>query len=336
MLCYVTPEGAPRPPGRGRREAGAHRLQDRRPRRRHRAPPARRARPRRRALAARATRSTGRSSSASRSIPETAQAMHDETLPDEYFKSAEFCSMCGPKFCCMHINRAVEEFNKQLEEDRRPASARSTSSRREARSASRAASRFASRRCGHAAGARCGKRDSAVRGASAPRRDSVAERRRPTTRATPMDAREADAWARAQGRRTTTSDMRLADLVGCAGLRERAGDAALRRTAIRAMALLPGLLRAALARRVGARRQRRRGARGARRGRRLRPRASGARPIPRTPTSCTRAAGRCSRWLATRRDAAAPRRVRAVRALRMLADRGCVKRADIPATSTRK
>src|SRR6202049_2793389 len=29
--------------------------------------------------------------------PETAQAMHDETLPDEYFKSAEFCSMCGPK-----------------------------------------------------------------------------------------------------------------------------------------------------------------------------------------------------------------------------------------------
>jgi phosphomethylpyrimidine synthase len=51
--------------------------------------------------------------------PETAQAMHDETLPDEYFKSAEFCSMCGPKFCSMHINRAVEEFNKQLEADRK-------------------------------------------------------------------------------------------------------------------------------------------------------------------------------------------------------------------------
>jgi phosphomethylpyrimidine synthase len=49
--------------------------------------------------------------------PETAQAMHDETLPDQYFKSAEFCSMCGPKFCSMHINRAVEEFNKQVEED---------------------------------------------------------------------------------------------------------------------------------------------------------------------------------------------------------------------------
>jgi phosphomethylpyrimidine synthase len=49
--------------------------------------------------------------------PETAQAMHDETLPDEYFKSAEFCSMCGPKFCSMHINRAVQDFNKQVEED---------------------------------------------------------------------------------------------------------------------------------------------------------------------------------------------------------------------------
>jgi phosphomethylpyrimidine synthase len=51
--------------------------------------------------------------------PETAQAMHDETLPDEYFKSAEFCSMCGPKFCSMHINRAVQEFNKQVEEDKK-------------------------------------------------------------------------------------------------------------------------------------------------------------------------------------------------------------------------
>jgi phosphomethylpyrimidine synthase len=43
--------------------------------------------------------------------PETARSMHDATLPDDYFKSAEFCSMCGPKFCSMHINRAVEEYN---------------------------------------------------------------------------------------------------------------------------------------------------------------------------------------------------------------------------------
>ena len=33
--------------------------------------------------------------------PETARKMHDETLPAEYFKGAEFCSMCGPKFCPM-------------------------------------------------------------------------------------------------------------------------------------------------------------------------------------------------------------------------------------------
>ena len=51
--------------------------------------------------------------------PETAQAMHDETLPDEYFKTAEFCSMCGPKFCSMHINRAVEEFNQKVEDDKK-------------------------------------------------------------------------------------------------------------------------------------------------------------------------------------------------------------------------
>jgi len=51
--------------------------------------------------------------------PEHAQALHDETLPDEYFKGAEFCSMCGPKFCSMHINRAVEEFNQKLETDRK-------------------------------------------------------------------------------------------------------------------------------------------------------------------------------------------------------------------------
>ena len=31
--------------------------------------------------------------------PETARAMHDETLPDDYYKEAAFCSMCGPKFC---------------------------------------------------------------------------------------------------------------------------------------------------------------------------------------------------------------------------------------------
>ena len=39
--------------------------------------------------------------------PETAERMHDESLPSEYFKNAEFCSMCGPSFCSMHLSRAV-------------------------------------------------------------------------------------------------------------------------------------------------------------------------------------------------------------------------------------
>ena len=49
--------------------------------------------------------------------PEYAQSLHDETLPDEYFKNAEFCSMCGPKFCSMHINRTVEEYNQKITTD---------------------------------------------------------------------------------------------------------------------------------------------------------------------------------------------------------------------------
>ena len=42
--------------------------------------------------------------------PETARAMHDETLPDEGFKDAAFCSMCGPKFCSMNKSAKTEEF----------------------------------------------------------------------------------------------------------------------------------------------------------------------------------------------------------------------------------
>jgi phosphomethylpyrimidine synthase len=41
--------------------------------------------------------------------PARAREYHDETLPAEYFKSAEFCSMCGPKFCSMHITRTIQE-----------------------------------------------------------------------------------------------------------------------------------------------------------------------------------------------------------------------------------
>src|SRR5437870_3158467 len=41
--------------------------------------------------------------------PETARAMHDETLPQEVFKSAKFCSMCGPKFCSMRITQDIRK-----------------------------------------------------------------------------------------------------------------------------------------------------------------------------------------------------------------------------------
>jgi phosphomethylpyrimidine synthase len=42
--------------------------------------------------------------------PETARSMHDETLPEEGFKDAAFCSMCGPKFCSMNHSSKVEGF----------------------------------------------------------------------------------------------------------------------------------------------------------------------------------------------------------------------------------
>jgi phosphomethylpyrimidine synthase len=40
--------------------------------------------------------------------PATARAMHDETLPDDFYKEAKFCSMCGPKFCSMNITQVAE------------------------------------------------------------------------------------------------------------------------------------------------------------------------------------------------------------------------------------
>src|SRR5580698_10111768 len=41
--------------------------------------------------------------------PETARKMHDETLPDDFYKEAKFCAMCGPKFCSMHHSRTIDE-----------------------------------------------------------------------------------------------------------------------------------------------------------------------------------------------------------------------------------
>ncbi|MFZ8783967.1 MAG: thiamine biosynthesis protein ThiC, partial [Thermocrinis sp.] len=42
---------------------------------------------------------------------------HDETLPQEGYKTAKFCSMCGPEFCAykisQHVSDKVEEMLQQ-------------------------------------------------------------------------------------------------------------------------------------------------------------------------------------------------------------------------------
>ncbi|MDA7950806.1 MAG: phosphomethylpyrimidine synthase ThiC [Pirellulaceae bacterium] len=45
--------------------------------------------------------------------PETAQRYHDETLPQDTFKSAHFCSMCGPKYCSMKITDDIRKLTQK-------------------------------------------------------------------------------------------------------------------------------------------------------------------------------------------------------------------------------
>jgi phosphomethylpyrimidine synthase len=47
--------------------------------------------------------------------PETARSFHDETLPQDTFKSAHFCSMCGPKYCSMKITEDIRKMAQQGE-----------------------------------------------------------------------------------------------------------------------------------------------------------------------------------------------------------------------------
>ncbi len=47
--------------------------------------------------------------------PERAKEFHDETLPAEVFKKAQFCSMCGPKHCPMQT-KITDEDIAELEE----------------------------------------------------------------------------------------------------------------------------------------------------------------------------------------------------------------------------
>lgn len=46
--------------------------------------------------------------------PETARAYHDQTLPQDTFKSAHFCSMCGPKYCSMKITQDIRNMANEL------------------------------------------------------------------------------------------------------------------------------------------------------------------------------------------------------------------------------
>jgi phosphomethylpyrimidine synthase len=48
--------------------------------------------------------------------PDSARAMHDETMPKEAHKVAHFCSMCGPKFCSMEITQQVRDYAAKLNE----------------------------------------------------------------------------------------------------------------------------------------------------------------------------------------------------------------------------
>ena len=144
----------------------------------------------------------------------------------------------------------------------------------------------------------------------------------------PMDSREGEAWARAQDG-GDDDDIRLAELVGCTGLRERAEDSRLRRTAVRAMAHCQDFSELPWLADLGAHAADREAIDA------LDAIAAQAARVRRAtdPEDADELHEGCGALLTLARAAQqpAPRRVRAIRALRMLSDRGCVKRADIPA-----
>ncbi len=146
----------------------------------------------------------------------------------------------------------------------------------------------------------------------------------------PMDERERAAWASARDG-DPEEQMRLADAIACEGLHQRAleGDAGTRAVALRAMRYcrdfgeLPWLAQVAAGDDDGEAR--------------LALEAIGelaARPRRATdPDDALELHEGCAGLLALARGAKKPRerRVLAVSALRMLSERGCVARADIPA-----
>jgi hypothetical protein len=142
-----------------------------------------------------------------------------------------------------------------------------------------------------------------------------------------MDAREAAQWAAAkEGEGDELS--RLADLVGCEGLRERGEAAELRPTAIRAMQYCRDFSELPWLAQIGAT------------GSDDEARAAlevaveqAARPRRATdPDDAEELHAGCGALLELAKAGDKPRvrRVLAIRALRMLSERGCVKRSEIP------
>ena len=60
--------------------------------------------------------------------PERAREYHDETLDHEHFKTAKFCSMCGPKFCSMRISEDLKKMTEAGAMTPRPLLASSSAS----------------------------------------------------------------------------------------------------------------------------------------------------------------------------------------------------------------
>jgi hypothetical protein len=172
----------------------------------------------------------------------------------------------------------------------------------------------------------CGR--STASGATPPAAGSAASISASADASAPMDPLEADEWARA-GAGDEDSLVRLVDRLGCEGLRERAQQPALEAMALRAMGRCPDFAELPWLADVA---------------------ASGseaeatdalaaivdeaARPRRATdPDDAEELSEGCAKLLTLAKATDRPRmrRVNAIRALRMLADRGCPRRSDIPA-----
>jgi hypothetical protein len=178
--------------------------------------------------------------------------------------------------------------------------------------------------CGLGAGIGCGKSKVPSSGAS---QSSEGEPEAPVV-VTPMDAREASQWAAAAAQGEPEELMRLEDLVGCDGLRDRAREPNLRLTAIHAMQYctdfseLPWLVELAAEKNDTE----------ARAALEAIDELAARRRAATDPEDAEELHAGCGGLLDIARSTSHPRerRVLAIGALRMLSERGCVKRGEIP------